>query len=75
MQSSAKNRAKSVRDALESAGIAEDRIELRKPEMTTVAAIQPKLAGWRPALFKRLFLPHPAIRMRWGIALSVRLSA
>jgi cytochrome c oxidase subunit 2 len=31
----AKNRAKAVRDALEAAGIAEDRIELRKPEVTT----------------------------------------
>jgi cytochrome c oxidase cbb3-type subunit 3 len=31
----AKNRAKAVRDALKAAGIAEDRIEMRKPEVTT----------------------------------------
>ncbi|MGE5320981.1 MAG: cytochrome-c oxidase, cbb3-type subunit III [Hyphomicrobiaceae bacterium] len=31
----AQNRAKAVRDALTAAGIAEDRIELRKPEVTT----------------------------------------
>jgi len=31
----AKNRAKAVREALKSVGIAEDRIEMRKPEVTT----------------------------------------
>jgi len=31
----AKNRAKAVRDALKNVGIAEERIELRKPEVTT----------------------------------------
>ena len=31
----AKNRAMAIRDALKAAGIAEDRIEMRKPEMTT----------------------------------------
>jgi cytochrome c oxidase cbb3-type subunit III len=33
----AKNRAKAVRDALKSAGISEDRVELRKPQETTGA--------------------------------------
>ncbi len=31
----AKNRAKAVRDSLKNVGIAEERIELRKPEATT----------------------------------------
>jgi K(+)-stimulated pyrophosphate-energized sodium pump len=34
-QEVSKNRAKAVRDALKSQGIAEDRIELKKPEVTT----------------------------------------